>query len=138
MWAELGVKRGVAKVLLDVRRGDGPADARLFTFPALVTTDRLIEEHSEAAAGAVRVVVKTQQALRKDPSLATEVGRRMFPKEEAELIGGQIARDAVFYNADITEEMVAGASGFAREIGRLSAPVSYEQVVAVQFRDLWQ
>lgn len=62
----------------------------------------------------------------------------MFAKKEAELIGGQIARDAVFYDADITEEMVAGAIGFARGIAQLSAPVSYEQVVAVQFRDLWK
>src|SRR5713226_3003299 len=36
MRAELGVREGIAKVLLDVRRGDGQPAARRYTFPALI------------------------------------------------------------------------------------------------------
>lgn len=138
MRAELGVRRGIAKVLLDVRRGDGPPAARHWTFPALVTTSGLVEQHPEAAAGAVRAVMKTQQALRADPSLATRVGQRLFPQEESELIAGQIARDAEFYDPAISEEMVVRASQFAEDIGLLSGPVLYKEVVATQFAHLWK
>jgi ABC-type nitrate/sulfonate/bicarbonate transport system substrate-binding protein len=136
--AEYAVRRGIATILLDIRRGDGPPSARHYTFPALITSERLIEQHPEAAAGAVRAVVKTQQALKADPSLATQVGRRLFPPEEAELIAELIARDAPFYDPTISEEAVAGVVRFAQDLGLLSGPVPYERVVATQFQHLWK
>src|SRR5712691_944721 len=135
--ADLGVKRGVAKILLDVRRGDGPPAARHFTFPALVTTERLLEEHPDIAAGAVRAIVKTQQALRAEPQLAAKAAQRLFPAEEASLIAYEVARDAPFYNPTISEEMVAHISRFAREIGALEGEVRYGELVATQFAGLW-
>ena len=101
------MKRGIAKILLDVRRGDGPPAARHWTFPALVTTTRLLEEHPDIAAGAVRAIVKTQQALRAEPQLAAKAAQRLFPAEEASLIAFEVTRDLPFYDATITEEMVA-------------------------------
>src|SRR5262245_49747618 len=74
--ADLGVKRGIAKILLDVRRGDGLPAARHWTFPALVTTERLVKEHPDIAAGAVRAIVKTQRALRANPQLAVKAAER--------------------------------------------------------------
>ena len=136
--ADLGVKRGLAKILLDVRRGDGPPAARLWTFPALVTTERLVKEHPEVAAGAVRAIVKTQRALRADPQLAAQAAQRLFPAEEAGLIAFEIARDAPFFDATITEEMVAQASRFAREMGVLEGEVRYGEVVATPFAPLWR
>ena len=136
--ADLGVKRGIAKILLDVRRGDGPPAARHWTFPALVTTERLVKEHPDIAAGAVRAIVKTQRALRANPQLAVKAAQRLFPAEEASLIAYEVERDAPFYDPTITEEMVAHISRFAREIGLLEGEVRYEQVVATQLAPLWQ
>jgi len=136
--ADLGVKRGIAKMLLDVRRGDGPAAARHFTFPALVTTERLVKDQPKVAAAAVRAIVKTQKALKADPQLAAKAAERMFPPEELSLIAYEIARDAPFYDPTITEEMVAHTSKFAREIGTLEGEVRYADVVATQFAHLWQ
>ena len=136
--ADLGVKRGIAKILLDVRRGDGPPTARHWTFPALVTTERLVKEHPDIAAGAVRAIVKTQRALRADPQLAARAAQRLFPAEEASLIAFEVARDASFYNASITDEMVAHISRFAREIGALEGEVRYGELVATRFAALWQ
>src|SRR4029077_1302716 len=82
MRADLGVKRGIAKILLDVRRGDGPPAARHWTFPALATGGRLAGEHPERAAGAVRPIVKPQRALRATPPLAVKAAQRLFPAEE--------------------------------------------------------
>ncbi|HXV83668.1 MAG TPA: ABC transporter substrate-binding protein, partial [Candidatus Binatia bacterium] len=138
MGAETAVRSGVGKVLLDVRRGDDPADVRHFTFAGLATTERLIERDAESVAAAVRAIVKTQKALRSDPALAAEVGRRRFPQEAAELITTIVKRDLPFYDPVIYEEAVEGLNRFAQAIGHLPSQVPYDQVVAVRFRDLWR
>ena len=137
MGTEVAVRRGVGTVVLDVRRGEGPPAARDFTFPALVTTERLIEQDREQVAGAVRALVATQRALREDPNRATEVGRRVFPPAEAELIAELIRRDLPYYDPAISPETVVGMNRFAQDLGLLSGPVPYEQVVASQFSHLW-
>lgn len=135
--ADLGVKRGIAKILLDVRRGDGPTAARHWTFPALITTDRLVKEQPDIAAGAVRAIVKTQRALKAEPALAARAAQYLFPSEEAGLIAMEVARDAPFYDPTVTEEMVAKASEFARDIGVLEGQVEFNQLVPNDFRPLW-
>ncbi len=137
MGAEVAVRRGVGTVVLDVRRGDGPPAAASYTFPALVTTDRLIERDPETVAAAVRAIVKTQRALRADPTRATEVGRRLFPPLEADLIAGLIEQDLPFYDPVVSEDAVTGLNRFAQDVGLLSGPVPYEQVVATRFHELW-
>jgi len=89
------------------------------------------------AAAAVRAVVKAQRALRADPALAAEVGKRRFPPGASPLISAVIERDLPFYKPAISEEDVARLNGFAQSMGILSPSVPYEQVVAVRFRDLW-
>ena len=133
----IGQKLGVAKVHLDLRRGDGPPDARFYNFAALTTTDRLIEQHPDVAAGAVRAIVKAQKALRADPSRATAIGERLFAPEAAALIADLIARDAPFYDAMISTEAVDGINTFAMANGLLAEPIAYDRLVATQFRDLW-
>ena len=137
MGAEVAVRRGIGTIVLDVRRGDGPPPALQYTFPAFVTTERKIREEPETVAAAVRAVVRAQRALREDPDRATEVGRRLFPPMEAELIAELIRRDLPYYDPTITEEMVGSLNQFAQDMGLLSKPVPYEQVVATQFRHLW-
>ena len=136
--ADLGVKRGIAQILLDVRRGDGPPAARHWTFPALVTTERMVREHPGIAAGAVRAIVKTQQALRANPQLAVKAAERLFPAEETSLIAFEVARDAPFYEATISEEMVAHISRFARDINALEGEIKYDELVATRFAGLWK
>jgi NitT/TauT family transport system substrate-binding protein len=137
MRAAIGERLGVAKTHLDLRRGDGPPGARFYNFAALTTTERLVAERPDVAAGAVRAIVKTQLALKSDPSLTAEVGNRLFPPEEASLIAGLIARDAPFYQAGISPEAVEGINRFAAANGLITEPVPYERMVAAQFRELW-
>lgn len=134
----IGEKLGVAKVHLDLRRGDGPPGARFYNFPALTTTERLIEEQPEIAAAAVRAIVKTQKALAADPSRATAIGKRLFAPEAASLIAGLIARDAPFYDATISAEAVDGINKFALANGLLTQPLLYDGLVASRFRQLWK
>jgi NitT/TauT family transport system substrate-binding protein len=134
----IGEKLGIAKVHLDLRRGDGPSGARFYNFAALTTTERLIEERPEIAAGAVRAIVKAQQALKADPSRATPIGERLFAPEAASLIAGLIARDAPFYDAAISAEAVNGINTFAMANGLLTEPLAYDRLVETQLCDLWK
>jgi NitT/TauT family transport system substrate-binding protein len=137
MGAEVAVRRGIGTVVLDVRRGDGPKPCFNYTMASIATTDRLIERSPDVAAAATRAIVKTQAALKSDVSLATGIGRKLFPLTEAELIAELIRRDLPYYDAKITPEFVAGMNAFARDIGILKGEVPYERVVATQFAPLW-
>jgi len=137
MGAETAVSRGAGKILIDVRRGDDPAQVRRFTFAGMASTDGFIEREPESIAAAVRAIVKAQKALRADPKLAAEVGRRKFPADAAALITRIVERDAPFYDPVISEEAVIRLNCFAQSVGHLSGPVPYERVVAVGFRSLW-
>lgn len=137
MGTEVAVTRGVGKVALDIRRGDGPKGCFDYTMASIATSDRLIEQSPDKAEAAVRAIVKTQAALRADPSLATEVGRKLFPPTEAELIADLIRRDLPYYDAAISPSFVEGMNAFARDIGILKGYPRYEDVVATQFSPLW-
>ena len=137
MGSELAVRREIGTVVLDVRRGDGPPAARNYTFPALIATEEKIEQDPEAISAAVRALVKAQRALREDPTRATEVGRRLFPPAEAELIALLIERDLPYYDPTISEKVVTDMNRFAQDIGLLAGPVAYDSVVATRFSHLW-
>ena len=137
MGAEVAVRSGIGKVALDPRQGLGQPAARDYTFAALVATDRLIEEAPATAEAAVRAIVGAQKALRADPSRAADVGRRLFPPDEAALIEDLVRRDAPYYSAEVSRGSVASLNEFARDIGLLSGDVAYEQVVASQFARIW-
>jgi NitT/TauT family transport system substrate-binding protein len=128
MGAEVAVRNGIGTLVLDARR-DGSEEAKGYTFPALVATQKLIDENPAAAAGAVRAIMNAQKALKEDPERATEVGRKLFPPTEASLIAELIRRDLPFYDAAISQKSVDSMNRFAQDLGLLSRPVHYRQVV---------
>lgn len=136
MGADVAVRTGAGTIVLDARRDGG--DAASFTFPALATTQALIDSEPEKVAAAVRGIVRAQTALRCDPQLATQVGDRVFPAMEATLIAAIVERDLPFYDAAISVSAIAGVSAFGRRAGLLTADAVYEQVVATQFAALWK
>ena len=135
--SETAVRRGVGKVIADVRRGDGPPAAGQYTFAALATTEALIAREPERVAAAVRAIVRAQRVLTKEPARAREVGQRRFPPAAAEVIAGIVERDLAFYDPVISHAAVATMNGFAQAIGLLARPVAYDAVVATRFSDLW-
>lgn len=137
MGAENAVRQGVGRVVLDVRRGVGPAFAFHYTMPVLVTSDRAIARDSDMVAGAVRAIVDAERVLKADVSLATKVGRALFPPAEAELIADVVARDLPYYDPTISEQAIAGINRFAKACGLINESAPYDRVVATQYRDLW-
>jgi NitT/TauT family transport system substrate-binding protein len=138
MGCEVAVRRGVGTMVLDVRRGDGPAPARHYTFSALVGTDRTIKDRPETVTAAIRAVMKAHKALKEDINLATVVGKKRFPPSEAELIAELIRRDLPYYDPTISAQAIVNMNNFAQNIGLLSGPAPYERVVATGFSHLWK
>ena len=138
MGTEVAVRRGVGKVVIDVRRGEGPKPCFNYTMASVAASDRLINDHPDVAANAVRAIVATQAALKAEPELAAKVGAKFFPPNEASLITDLIRRDLPYYDASISPAFVEGMNAFARDVGILTGHPSYEQVVATQFADLWR
>jgi NitT/TauT family transport system substrate-binding protein len=134
MGAEVAVRRGVGSIVLDVRRGDGPKPCFNYTMASLAATDRLLEAAPQTAAATIRAIAQTHAALRDNFSLATVVGRKLFPPSEAELIAELIRRDLPFYDTAISEAFVTGMNAFARDLGILQGNVPYEQIVVSQLR----
>jgi NitT/TauT family transport system substrate-binding protein len=132
MGAEVAVRRGVGTVVLDVRRGDGPEGCFNYTMASIATTDALIERAPDTATAAVRAIANTHAALKRDVSLATAVGRKLFPPSQAELIAELIRRDLPYYDTTISRDFVAAMNQFARDVGILSADVPYDKIVAPQ------
>jgi ABC-type nitrate/sulfonate/bicarbonate transport system substrate-binding protein len=130
MGAEVAVRSGAGTIVLDVRRGDGPKGCFNYTMAALAAADRLIERSPGIAQAAIRAIGNTHAALKKDVSLATQVGRKLFPPAQVELIADLIRRDLSYYDTAISREFVAGMNRFARDVGILDKDVPYEQVVA--------
>ena len=138
MGAEVAVREGFGTVIADVRRGDGPKACFNYTEPTIATTDALIARSPDTVAAAVRAIVKTQAALKQDVTRAGEVGRKLFPPAEADLIVELIRRDLPFYDATISREFIAGMTAFLRSQNILKNDVAYEQIVATQFAPLWK
>jgi ABC-type nitrate/sulfonate/bicarbonate transport system substrate-binding protein len=137
MAAGVAVRQGVGRVVLDPRRGDGPPSAATYTFPALVTTDAMIDERRVDVRRAVAQVVETQRWLTQDPGRATGVVTGIFPPLEAGLIEDLVRRDVPYYTPGVDELAVSGLSRFAQAAGLLDAPVRYDDMVAAGVRDLW-
>ena len=128
MGAEVAVKSGVGTLVIDARR-DGTAEMKGYTFPALVTSERVIRDNPAAARAAIKAVQSAQKALKEDPNRATAVGKKLFPPAEANMIAELIRRDTPFYDSAISPQTVASMNRFARDLGILSRDVKYEDVV---------
>lgn len=137
MGAEVAVTKGVGTIVLDPRRGVGPAASFNFTQPAFATTQKMIDEQPDKVAAAVRAIVSVQKAIKRDVRLATEVGRKSFPEAETALIAQVVERDLPFYDATISPDFVMGMNTFCRDTGLMVGDPSFEEVVATQFAHLW-
>jgi ABC-type nitrate/sulfonate/bicarbonate transport system substrate-binding protein len=128
MGAEVAVREGIGTVVLDARR-DGTPEIKGYTFPALVCTDKTIKERPQVARAAVNAIRSAHEALKEDPGRATAIGRRLFPAQEAELIAELIRRDTPYYQHGISRQTVDSMNRFAQDLGLLSKPVAYNEVV---------
>ena len=138
MGAEVAVRGGYGVVVADARRGDGPKQCFNYTCPAITTSDALIARSPDTVAAAVRAIAKTQAALKADVNRAGEVGRKLFPPMEADLIVELVRRDLPWYDATLSKDFIAGMTAFLRSQNVLQGDLPYEQVVAARFAPIWK
>ena len=108
---------GIGKLHLDLRRGDGPAGACFYNFAALTTSERLIEAHPEAAAGArpqgypetvPKIRANTRREIRLVISIAPEPPSRpphtvVFVSEIALIFPAPGEQDAAYERRRLTK-----------------------------------
>jgi hypothetical protein len=97
----------------------------------------MVAKEPARAAAVVRAIVNTQKALRADFTLATKVGRALFPPAEAELIAELIRRDLPYLDPRITPEFVVGMNRFTRDLGLLDRDIPYDSIVATEMQQYW-
>jgi NitT/TauT family transport system substrate-binding protein len=133
MGTEVAVRRGVGNIVLDIRRGDGPPGCFNYTMASVATTDRLIAKMPDLPRAVTGAIVKTHAALKKNPELATDIGRKIFPAYEADLIAELVRRDLPYYDTSISRDFVAGMNQFARDTCILVGDVPYEKIVTQRY-----
>ena len=138
MGYEVAVRSGIGSLVLDARRGDGPAGAIDYTFAAWVTTQKKLDGHPDEVAAAVRAMVAAQQALKADPSIAPSAVGKHFPAAETALIAELIRRDAPFYDPSISASKIDALNQFGRDMGLLSGQPAYSDVVATSVQPFWR
>jgi ABC-type nitrate/sulfonate/bicarbonate transport system substrate-binding protein len=130
MAAEIAVTSGAGTMVLDVRRGDGPAGCFDYTFASVAMTEAAIAKDPQRAQAFVRALRRAHALLAEDPERASAVGERVFPAEQAALIAELVRRDIPYYDATIPDRAITGMNELARALGLLRGDPSREQVVA--------
>ena len=133
MGAAVAVESGAGKIVLDVRRGDGPKECFNYTMASVAVTDAFLAKRRDDARKIVEAIDATHLALTKNVTLAEKVGRKVFPPNEARLIVALIERDLPYYSSEISTDFVSGMNAFARDVGILRGTPSYQDVVAERF-----
>jgi NitT/TauT family transport system substrate-binding protein len=133
MGTEVAVRRGVGEIVLDIRRGDGPPGCFNYTMASVAATDRLIAQMPHLPRAVTSAIVKTHTALKKNPELATDIGRKLFPAHEADLIAELVRRDLPYYDTSISRDFVAGMNQFARDMCILVGDVPYEKITTQRY-----
>lgn len=129
MAAELAERHGVGTVVLDVRRGDGPAGCFSYTFASIAASDNVLASRSAIGTAVKRAIRRAHDLLRNDIGLAEKIGSRLFPAEEASLIGSLVARDLPWYDTDIQTSDFGAMNSFLDRLGLLNRAPTFEEVI---------
>jgi ABC-type nitrate/sulfonate/bicarbonate transport system substrate-binding protein len=137
MGAEVALRSGAGTLLVDARRGDGPAPARGYTFAALMATEERISAQPDQARAMVTALTEAQDRLTRNPDEAKAIGRKLFPELEAALITRLIARDGPYYDPIITPREIDTMVSFARAAGMTSRTPGFDDLVSPAGRNVW-
>ena len=132
MGAEIAVLSGAGTIVLDVRRGDGPAGAFDYTLPVVAAADRLLARGPDIAKAVVAALAETHNILKADVSQAGAAAKPIFTETEAGLITELIRRDLPYYDTSLPPAMIVSLNKFSIDMGLLDAQVPYEAIVPAE------
>lgn len=129
MAAAVAVDSGAGSVVLDVRRGDGPAAGFGFTQPTLAARDDWLVAQAGRAAAAKAAIDEVHERLASAPQVVSQVGRSWFPEQEARLISALVQRDLPYYSTRLSQSFIASMQAFAIGLDLTDQPCAYADVV---------
>ena len=132
MGCEVALRRGVGKMVLDIRRGDGPPSARHYTFSALIATENRIQEEPDFRAGCDSGADESATRLKRGRNSGYRRSVKNVSTCRSEIDRRARAPRSSLLQPAIPEEKVESMNRFAQQIGLLSHPVGYDRVVATQ------
>ncbi len=86
----------------------------------------------------MRAIVATQNALKADVTLVAQVGHKLFPPREANLITGIVERDLPYNDASIASATVNNLNEFCRARQILKGNPAFEAMVEPSVIRLWK
>ena len=81
---------------------------------------------------------KTQKRLREDPEAGVKVAQKIFPALDVELIRNIIVLQRPSYIPTITDDANRTVNQFQKQAGLVKADFPYDNIVAAQFKALWE
>lgn len=128
----------MAKIFLDLRKGEGPASAGRATFFTLQATEDYVKANPETVRKAMRAICKGTKAALADPQAAFRVAQKYFPKLDPAVLKVALESEAQTFGTVISDEMIKAVSDVA--VGAKTIQKAYatdDVVVGKDFRPLW-
>ncbi len=126
---------GIAKPVLDIRKGEGPPILREYAYNSMVAKEEYLAANPEAARRMVQSVLDAHRFMM-DPKNSDEVLRvaeKYFEGIDAKLLR-QILQDSLkAYRPLISRQAIANISAMLQFAGLIKGPVSYEDIVDTRF-----
>ncbi len=126
---------GIAKPVIDIRKGQGPAVLREYAFNSMVAREEYLALHPGTARRIVAAVVETQRFMQ-DPKNSNEIvqiAERFFEGFDPRLLR-QIIQDSLKgYRPVITRQAIANINQMLQLGGLIKRPAAYEEIVDTRF-----
>lgn len=129
----------VAKMHLDMRKGEGPPAASRATFFTLQATDDFVRANTELTRKVMRAVCLATKAAKADVPAAVRVAQKYYPKMDPALLSVILANEAPTFGTEITAEMIAGVAESALAVKAIQKAYALDDVVIGRdHRPLWR
>lgn len=128
----------IAKMFLDLRKGEGPPEAIRGTFYTLQATEDYARANPDTVRKAMRAICKGTKAALADPQAALKVAQRYFPKLDPSLLKVALESEALTFGTAISDDMIKSVSDGAVSVKVIQKAYTTDDVViGKDFRSLW-
>jgi len=129
----------VAKLHLDLRKGEGPPAASRATFFTLQATEDFVRANTELTRKVMRAVCLATKAAKADVPAAAKVAQKYYPKMDPALLSVILANEAPTFGSEITADMISGVSESALAAKVIQKAYTLDNVViGKDHRPLWR
>lgn len=126
---------GVAKAVLDIRKGQGPVVLQEYAFNSMVAREEYLAANPDVARRVVAAVVEAERFMQDPKNLeeVAQVAERYFKGLDAKLLRQVVGDSIKGYRPVITREAVANINRMLQSAGLIKSPAAYEDVVDTRF-----